>query len=345
MRLPSLMLWFQLLNLFIRCRAMMFLFEDDDSVTVADAIAESDAVVPVAVSRSAWTVANSEETVVMAVSREVTWLEREAFSVVVQVTVTLVTVAASTEIRLEAGFWSTRESSLVMVETTAAQVVTAARVLLEMLLARLLAVVLAAVRPAEFWVSALALAFKLSVDSEQAEMAFRPSSSYVLHREKFPLHWLSWAIMALELSEILQALTLATAVSKVEFSQQLQASSPLFVRQVSTMPLYAVMSVLHCVTIVMFGRGKFEGLQLALMVFSHLSRVWVRLVSWLAPELLDTPLHCRSDLLPPPAFTILLRVGANRPFFPLLPPPVLFALLILASCLKKLFTLSFMTMR
>lgn len=156
---------------------MMFLFEDDDSVTVADAIAESDAVVPVAVSRSAWTVANSEETVVMAVSREVTWLEREAFSVVVQVTVTLVTVAASTEIRLEAGFWSTRESSLVMVETTAAQVVTAARVLLEVLFARLLAVVLAAVRPAEFWVSALALAFKLSVDSEQAEMAFRPSSS------------------------------------------------------------------------------------------------------------------------------------------------------------------------
>ena len=106
---------------------------------------------------------------------------------VVQVTVTLVTVAASTEIRLEAGFWSTRESSLVMVETTAAQVVTAARVLLEVLLARLLAVVLAAVRPAEFWVSALALAFKLSVDSEQAEMAFRPSSSYVLHREKFAL--------------------------------------------------------------------------------------------------------------------------------------------------------------
>jgi len=215
----------------------MFLLEDDDPVTVADAIAEADAVVPVAVSRSAWTVANSDETVVTAVAKDVTWLVSEVFSAVVQVTVTLVTVAARTEIWLEAGFWSTRVSSLVMVDTTAAQVVTAALVLLEVLLARLLAVVLAAVRPSEFWVSAFALAFKLSVDSEQAEMAFRPSSSYVLHREKFPLQRFSCAIIALELSEILQALTLATAVSKVEFSQQLQASSPVFVRQVSTMPL------------------------------------------------------------------------------------------------------------
>jgi len=155
----------------------MFLLEDDDPVTVADAIAEADAVVPVAVSRSAWTVANSDETVVTAVAKDVTWLVSEVFSAVVQVTVTLVTVAARTEIWLEAGFWSTRVSSLVMVDTTAAQVVTAALVLLEVLLARLLAVVFAAVRPAEFWVSVFALAFKLSVDSEEAEMAFRPSSS------------------------------------------------------------------------------------------------------------------------------------------------------------------------
>jgi len=81
------------------------------------------------------------------------------------------------------------------------------------------------------------------------------------------------------------------------------------------------------------------------MVFSHLRRVCVRLVSWFAPVLLDTPLHCRSDLLPPPAFTILLRVGANRPFLPLFLPPVLLAFLILVSCLKKLPTLSFMTLR
>ena len=74
-----------MLNLFIRWRATIFLLEDDDSVTVAEAIAESDAVVPVAaeqeeikkmytnlLSRSAWTVANSDETVVMAVSKDVT---------------------------------------------------------------------------------------------------------------------------------------------------------------------------------------------------------------------------------------------------------------------------------
>ena len=64
----------------------MFLLEDDDPVTVADAIAEADAVVPVAaeqgdiitfwdtnlLSRSAWTVANSDETVVTAVAKDVT---------------------------------------------------------------------------------------------------------------------------------------------------------------------------------------------------------------------------------------------------------------------------------
>ena len=111
------------------------------------------------------------------VQLRLTWLVSEAFSSVVQVTVTLVTVAPSTEIRLEAGFWSTRARSLVMVVTTAAQVVTEARLRLEVLLARLLAVDLAAERASLFWVSALALAFKLSVDSEQAEMAFRPSSS------------------------------------------------------------------------------------------------------------------------------------------------------------------------
>ena len=83
----------------------------------------------------------------------------------------------------------------------------------------------------------------------------------------------------------------------------------------------------------MLGRGKLAVLQLELMVVSHLSRVSVRFFSCLAPELLELPEHCKSDLLPPPAFTIRLRVGANRPFLPLLLPPVLLALLTLASCL------------
>ena len=50
-----------------------------------------------------------------------------------------------------------------------------------MLLARLLAVVLAAVRPAELAVRLLALANRSAVLEEQAEMPFRPSSSYFLH--------------------------------------------------------------------------------------------------------------------------------------------------------------------
>ena len=57
-----------------------------------------------------------------------------------------------------------------------------------MLLDRLLAVVLAAVRPAELAVRLLALANRSAVLEEQAEMPFRPSSSYFLHWLKESKH-------------------------------------------------------------------------------------------------------------------------------------------------------------
>ena len=123
------------------------------------------------------------------VEASVTWVVKEAFSAEVQVTVTLVTDLHRVEILVEAGFWSVRVMMVVMVVTTEAQEEAVARELelVELLLVRLEAVALAAVRPAELSVRALAFCRRDAEDWEQAEMAFRPSSSYVLHREKLAL--------------------------------------------------------------------------------------------------------------------------------------------------------------
>ena len=65
-----------------------------------------------------------------------------------------------------------------------------------MLLASLLAVVLAAVSPAELAVRVLALASMSAVLEEQADMLFRPSSSYFLHWLKESRHRVRWATTA-----------------------------------------------------------------------------------------------------------------------------------------------------
>ena len=105
---------------------------------------------------------------------------------VVQVTVTLVTSAAAVEILVDEGFWSTSNSRAVILVTISAQVVAVA-LATRREEERVEAVVLAAVSPAELAVRAAALAVRSELDSEQAEMAFRPSSSKVLHSEKLPL--------------------------------------------------------------------------------------------------------------------------------------------------------------
>lgn len=167
----------------------MFLLPVEAAVAVVLAMEVLEAVVPVAVARSSCTVASSSLTEEIAASREVTWVVKEAFSEEVQVTVTLVTDLHRVEILVEAGFWSVRVMMVVMAVTTEAQEEAVARELelVELLLVRLEAVALAAVRPAELSVRALAFCRRDAEDWEQAEMAFRPSSSYVLHREKFAL--------------------------------------------------------------------------------------------------------------------------------------------------------------
>ena len=98
---------------------------------------------------------------------------------------TPVTSPASVATVLEAGFSPTALSRAVILEITSAQVVAAA--LWAALVDRVLAAVLAAVRPVLLAVRALALASRSEVDSEQAEIATRPSSSNFLQREKLPL--------------------------------------------------------------------------------------------------------------------------------------------------------------
>jgi len=75
---------------------------------------------------------------------------------------------------------------------------------------------------------------------------------------------------------------------------------------------------------VVSGWGKLAGLQEVLTLISQSNRVLVRFPSCLAPSLPKVPPQLRLDLLPPPISMSLKAVGANRPFLPDLPPPVLF---------------------
>ena len=70
----------------------------------------------------------------------------------------------------------------------------------------MLAVILAAVSPAELAVRVLAWASRSAVLEVQAEMTFRPSTSYFLHLTKEATHFFSWVIAALLLSTRLHSL-------------------------------------------------------------------------------------------------------------------------------------------
>jgi hypothetical protein len=170
-----------------------------------------EAVDPVAVRRSACTVARLPSTDILAAARLVDCVVSEAISVVEQVTVTPVTVAASVEIWVEVVDWSTMTKIFAMVDMTAAQVVTTALVCrpveLEVELpVRDDVVFWAAARPAELAVRAAASASREEVDWPHEAIAFIPSSSACLQAEKLPLQYLSWAVTSLFSLEILQFL-------------------------------------------------------------------------------------------------------------------------------------------
>lgn len=321
----------------------MFLLEEAAAVAEEEAAAalmsEEEAVDPVAVRRSACTVASWASTDALAVARLVPCVVSEAISVVVQVTVTPVTVAASVEIWVEVAISLTMTRILAMFVMTSAQEVTTALMWRPVELpVREEVVFEAAARPAELAVRAAASASREVVLEAHEDIAFMPSSSIVLQAEKFPLQYPSWAVTFLFALETLQPLIVVLASTvKLALSQQEQAAvSFVIIMHASTIPTKVVIAVLQAITSVMLGMREPKLLlsHAALILASHAIRVLVTLVSCAAPELLVFPLQVRADLFPPPLLMIRMAVVAKIPFFPCLLVPVLFALVILVCCLR-----------
>merc|ERR1712156_1415753 len=155
------------------------------------------------------------------------------------------------------------------------------------------------------WDRAAALAFRASVETEQAAMEETASSSNFLQVEKASLQaFRPWAMA--DTSVILQSLTASLAMVISGADQQAQAS-----------------------TKVMLGIGK-EVVQEAFTKTSQSNRVLVRLVSCSAPSEVAEPEQVRADLLPPPRSTSLRAMGPNTD-----------CLSILFFCFSKLVTTSF----
>jgi len=171
---------------------------EDAAAVVALLIAASEGVVPVAISRSALTVAKELSTESFAAARSELEVAREVFSASVQVTleatevifvVRVVTVEFS-------GFAATMVLISVTMVMISAQLAAAALAFLDVELARLSTFVLAESRPAEFAVNVLADASKSALEVEHDDIAFIPSSSACLHAEKLPLQAVNWATIA-----------------------------------------------------------------------------------------------------------------------------------------------------
>ena len=152
---------------------------------------------------------------------------------------------------------------------------------------------------------------------------------YQLHLHIFYIFQTCWYISLMPLQIVLslkmretwtlslqsQDLIVLAATVRVLSLQQVQAAEPDAFKHSPALVLNASIAVLHAVTSVMFGWGRLEGSQFALISSSQLRSVSVRFVSCEAP-LFDFPLQVRLEAFPPPFSTILLTTGPKIPFFP-----------------------------
>merc|ERR1712001_9616 len=193
------------------------------------------------------------------------------------------------------------------------------------------------------WDRAAALAFRASVETEQAAMEETASSSNFLQVEKASLQaFRPWAMA--ETSVILQSLTASLAMVISGADQQAQASVAV---ASLLMVIHSVASVLNksvaltqASTKVMLGMGK-SVVQEAFTKTSQSNRVLVRLVSCRAPSEVEEPEQVRADLLPPPRSTSLRAMGPNTDCLPDFLPAMEACFSILVFCLSKLATTSF----
>merc|ERR1712038_1582708 len=193
------------------------------------------------------------------------------------------------------------------------------------------------------WDRAAALAFRASVETEQAAMEETASSSNFLQVEKASLQaFRPWAMA--DTSVILQSLTASLAMVISGADQQAQASvaaaSLLMVIHSVARVLNKSVALTQASTKVMLGMGKLV-VQEAFTRTSQSNRVLVRLVSCKAPSEVAEPEQVRADLLPPPRSTSLRAMGPNTDCLPDFLPAISDCLSILFFCFSKLVTTSF----
>merc|ERR1719215_206843 len=256
---------------------------------------ELEAVDPVRVSSRVWTDERAALTVVMAVSRLVTWVVSDFFSASLQDTeeATPVISAASLVRSLEGNLVDFVRRAVVL-EMISAQLVAVAlttRLPLE-LPARALALALTEVRESLLALRVAAFLVKPVEDWEQAAMEGIASSSYFLHTLKALLHLLNCFEIFLASSLALQDLVALAVSASWGPIQQPQASETLvlvvprvLLRQTWTENLNCVTSFSQLLMKVVLGWGKLAGLQDLLTLSSQSNKVLVRFWSCLAPLL------------------------------------------------------------
>lgn len=131
----------------------------------------------------------------------------------------------------------------------------------------------------------LAFVRRLDVLLLQEVIAVTVSSSNFLQILKLPVQRRSCFVMAFELAETLHFFKAVAVLARVVFVQQVHfAESVVFLRHEVAIVLKVVTSLSHSFRRVMFGLGKFAGLQEALIFSSQPWRTLVRFVSCFAPE-------------------------------------------------------------
>jgi len=280
-------------TLFIASLINMFLLPEAFAVDVEEvessedaAITEDDAVEPVIVCRLVCTVSRATVKTAMELVMDVTSVFNEVFSVAVQVTEAPEISFESVLILSLAGLSLARVVICLDLEMISEHFVAVALTCLpdddepDSVFILSLAVVISFL----LVVRLLAFATSFVVLLPHAKIAVMVSSSNFLQILKLPVHSRSCLVIAFEDSEILQFLSAIAVLLSVEFVQHEQAADTVVLfRQNEAMSLKVVTSLLHSLTRVVFGLGKFAGLQDALIFISQPWRTLVRFVSCFAP--------------------------------------------------------------
>jgi hypothetical protein len=148
-----------------------------------------------------------------------------------------------------------------------------------LLLERLSILLLKLVRASEFAFRFFNFDLSTDVSWLQLWMAGPTSSSYFRHFPNTFVHSFKAFAKSLDPFDKSHFLMVSDAVSIALSSQQVQASDPDFLMHAVLLALKTLIASLHSSTSVLFGAGRFLGLQASFISVSHFSNVSVKLVS------------------------------------------------------------------